>query len=113
MVTMCAAMERLAHVQGQTMEQQNDHQQHQQPRSNTLRPLPEHYLFSNKPGQSFVDHIERLRALQLFQNLSDDDFVKTIKCSLKDGALRVATSIDIDPYLGTLHGSRDYIAALE
>ena len=70
-VTMYAAMERLAHVQAQNMEQQHEQQQHQQhhrPKSNTLRPLLEHYLFSNKPGQSFVDHIERLKALQLLQD---------------------------------------------
>ena len=78
-----------------------------------LRPLPSHYLFAALPGESFTDHTERLKCLKSLQSLSEDEFVKTIKSSLTGQALRVASSIDQEQYLGRLNGSRDYIECLE
>ena len=78
-----------------------------------LRPLPSHYLFAALPGESFTDHTEHLKCLKSLQTLSEDEFIKTIKSSLTEQALLVASSIDEEQYLGRLSGSRDYIECLE
>ena len=59
-----------------------------------LKPLPSHYLFSGDPGESFIDHLEKLKALKCLQDLDNDEYIRTIKCSLTSQALRVASAID-------------------
>ena len=44
-----------------------------------LRPLPEHYLYSAKQDESFVDHIEKLKTLKSMQELTENEFIKCIK----------------------------------
>ena len=36
-------------------------------KSKQLRPLPQHYLYANKTGESFLDHAEKLAALECFK----------------------------------------------
>ena len=65
------------------------------------------------PNESFSDHIERLKCIKSLQSLSEDEFIRTIKSSLTGQALRVASAIDDDQFLGKYSGSRDYIESLE
>jgi len=78
-----------------------------------LKPLPSHYLFSGTPDESFIDHLEKLKALKCLQNLDNDEYIRTIKCSLTSQALRVASAIDEEEFLSKRYGSRDYIEQLE
>ena len=78
-----------------------------------LRPLPEHYLYSAKQDESFVDHIEKLKALKSMQELTENEFIRCIKGSLKGQALRVATAVNEEEFLDKLHGDRHYIEKLE
>ena len=78
-----------------------------------LRPLPDHYLYAGKPNESFIDHIEKLKALKSMQQLTNNEFVRCIKGSLKEQALRVASSVDEEEFLDIIHGDRGYIEKLE
>ena len=82
-------------------------------KSKQLRPLPAHYLFANKTGESFLDHAEKLAALKCLQNLSENEYIRTIKCSLTGHALRVSSTVDETKYLDKANGSREYIEDLE
>ena len=82
-------------------------------KSKQLRPLPAHYLFANKTGESFLDHAEKLAALKCLQNLSENEYIRTIKCSLTGHALRVSSTVDETKYLDKTDGSRKYIEDLE
>ena len=81
--------------------------------SRQLGPLPDHYQYAGKPNESFIDHIEKLKALKCMQQLTNNEFVRCIKGSLKDQALRVASSVDEEEFIDKLHGDRGYIEKLE
>ena len=54
-----------------------------------------------------------MKALKCLQDLDNDEYIRTIKCSLTSQALRVASAIDEEEYLSRRYGSRDYIEKLE
>ena len=47
------------------------------------------------------------------QQLTNNEFVRCIKESLKEQALRVASAVDEEEFLDKLHGDRHYIKRLE
>ena len=82
-------------------------------RRRDIKPLPSHYIYSAAPCESFSDHTERLRCIKGLQGLNEDEFIKLFKSSLAGQALRVASVINENDFLGKLNGSREYIKSLE
>ena len=82
-------------------------------RRREIKPLPAHYIYSADPTESFTDHIERLKCIRGLQGLNEDEFIKLFKSSLASQALRVASAVNENDFLGKLNGSRDYIESLE
>ena len=70
-------------------------------------------MYSVKPDDSYVDHIEKLKALKSMQELTENEFVGCIKGSLVGQALRVASGVNEDEFLDKLHGDRQYSEKLE
>ena len=60
-----------------------------------------------------MEHAEKLTALKCLQNLSENEYIRTIKCSLTGHALRVSSTVDDTKYLDKTNGSREYIEGLE
>ena len=82
-------------------------------RRRDIKPLPSHYIYSAAPTESFNDHTERLRCIKGLLGLNEDKFIKLLKSLLAGQALRVASAINENDFIGKLNGSRDYIESLE
>ena len=111
--TIIAQTEQQLRIQQDISELQSPERIQRNQRKNELNPLPAHYLFSANADESFVDHIEKLRALKCLQDLDNDEFIRTIKCSLTSQVLRVATAVNEEEFLSKRYGSRDYIDKLK
>ena len=82
-------------------------------RKRELKALPQHYLYGANASENFTDHIQKLDALRCLQDLDEDEYIRTIKCSLTGQALRASAAIPENDFIGSRTGSRDYIEKLE
>ena len=67
-----------------------------------------HYLFINRPGESFLDTTEKLAVLRCLQNLSEDEYLATIECCIAGHVLRVNSTVDETLHIDKLRSSRDF-----
>ena len=76
-------------------------------RRRDIKPLPQHYIYIAAPTESFNDHTERLKCINGLQGLNEDEFIKLFKSAFAGQALRVASAINENDFLGKLHGGRE------
>ena len=110
------ALERSAHIQErnatahavliQTLQTSSPSSTTRGERRRDIKPLPQHYIYSAAPTESFNDHTERLKCIKGLQGLNEDEFIKLFKSSLAGQALRVASAINENDFLAKLHGRR-------